>query len=303
MKRLLFSLMLLASSTRGLSQANIYHPFPLDGGEWRSDYFDAYCGGLCEQRRYYTIGDTIIDSLYYKKLYGDRVYSAGPDFYGIYFGALREDTANRKIYFYGVDNPFEYLLFDFDLDSGQLAPQTFLHYNEDSMWVTSIDSVLIGNDYHKRFNLSCPGFPVSLIEGMGWSGGLILEPYFNGLGFEVIYNLKCLKVNGIIQYLDTSYAYPACDLPTEVNEVNSRNKYSIAFPNPCYLGDPIFFKMTEELPITIVFQDLSGKIISSKTLNNDYLISVSSVHFSKGIYFFKVFKSNSLIHFGKVIIQ
>ncbi|MCY7410306.1 MAG: hypothetical protein LH473_08540 [Chitinophagales bacterium] len=116
---------------------------------------------MCEQRRYYTNGDTIIDSIEYKKLYVDIIYSAQPDYYGLYGGALREDTLNRKIYFYCACNPMEQLLFDFDLHTGDLAPQTFLHADEDSMWISDIDSILIGNDFHKRFNLSClTGYPL-----------------------------------------------------------------------------------------------------------------------------------------------
>lgn len=276
------------------AQSNIYHSFPLDGGEWRADYFNSYCGGICEQRRYYTSGDTIIDSLNYKKLYGDIVPEVGNSFYGQYFGGLREDTANKKIFFWALFSPEEVVLFDYNLDSGDVAPGTYLHNESDTMIVISVDSILIGNEFHKRFNLSTSnGYPASLIEGVGWSGGLILEEMSSLIGWEVIYNLKCFKVNNVLEYEDSSYTYPPCDLPVGFEEGDDPEQNSVIGPNPVLVGSYLYFNLKDYSNNKFRIFDIRGKKLVEIPLsgNSFYL---SSTIFHEGVYLVEL--SNSSRH-------
>ncbi|MCY7410305.1 MAG: T9SS type A sorting domain-containing protein [Chitinophagales bacterium] len=145
--------------------------------------------------------------------------------------------------------------------------------------------------------------PTPLFEGVRWTGGLIYEPYNNLLGWEVKYNLKCLKVNNILQYLDTSYEYPVCDLPLGLTETELSREQLLVYPNPCSIGDNLFFEIADESKITIVIEDISGKIIFSEELDVNHSIKISSIFFSKGLFFYQMLKSNKPVHFGKLIIQ
>jgi hypothetical protein len=297
---LLFFLFTLFSRVFG--QANIYHPFSLDGGEWRADYFSSYCAGLCEQRRYYTSGDTIIDSLKYKKLYGDIVPEAGNSFYGQYFGALREDTATRRIFFWALFSPEERILFDYDLDSGDVAPETYLHSEDDTMIVISIDSILIGTNFHKRFNLSTTtGYPAALIEGVGWSGGLILEKMSPLIGWEEIYNLKCFKVNSILEYEDTSYVFPACDLPLNLDELNLSEQSSILTPNPVLIGSNLYFNLKERQKYKCRIFDITGNMLVQMSLTDNGFY-ISPAIFKEGVYFLELSDSISIRFLTKLVL-
>ncbi|MBA3648543.1 MAG: T9SS type A sorting domain-containing protein [Chitinophagales bacterium] len=290
MKNFLLIAICLLIFKKSFSQANVYHPFPLDGGEWRADYFDEQCFGICEKRNYYTRGDTTIGNATYKKLYADIVPEVGNAFYGEYFGALREDTVNRKIYYFCSCSPEETILFDFDLDSGEVLPQTWLHDVADTMLVSSIDSILIDNSYHKKFNLTnTTGYPVALIEGVGWSGGLILEKIYSLIGWEVIYNLKCMKVNGEIQYLDTSYVYPSCDLPLAIENINIASVTSLIYPNPVPMGSTIYLNLTYPQQYKVKVLDITGRSV------RPVIFSANSIYlppdtFQKGIYLFEISK-------------
>jgi len=77
---------------------NVYHPMRIDSGEWRTDYFDSYCFGLCDMRRYFTAGDSTVDGFHFKKLIEDVQFYQDGHYYGLYKGLIREDTLNKKIY-------------------------------------------------------------------------------------------------------------------------------------------------------------------------------------------------------------
>ncbi len=195
------------------------------------------------------------------------------------------------------------LLFDFDLDSGEVIPSTYLHFEEDTMIVTSIDSVLVGNDFHKRFNLShLTNYPVSIIEGVGWSGGLILEPIYTLVGWEVIYNLKCLKVNGVIEYLDTSYVYPACDLPLDLNELSELTGRSVIYPNPASLGSTVYLNLSDRRQYHIRILDITGRLVTEAT-NQSNSIDLSSSVFTRGFYLIEISTNNQPVYSTKLVIQ
>ena len=79
-----------------------------------------------------------------------------------------------------------------------------------SNYVSSIDSILIGNNYHRRFHLSQMGTSfshVAIIEGIGSEYGLLfpLMP-----PFEFFNTLVCVTINSIPVYPDTVTSLYAC---------------------------------------------------------------------------------------------
>src|SRR5690606_37106513 len=122
-----------------------------------------------------------------------------------FVGAVREDT-NKRVYLfadsialYNINNQNpsglcnddilnkEVLLYDFSVSAGDTV---FYQYVDSSrIYITSIDSILVQNQYLKRYNyyfissgINCPSYKNSLfngyyyIEKIGHHAGLI-EPY------------------------------------------------------------------------------------------------------------------------------
>src|SRR5688572_22615996 len=179
------------------SQTSVYHPFPDSAGVWRQEgYTQGNCccsGNFCLDEfdyNYFLNGDTLIGAFTYKKIYktGNGVdYVNGPNtcppscsnyqfyyFNNIYSGCFRQDTTQRKVFIVPTGSALETLLYDFNLNLGDTLPPSWPDYDP-LIYVTAVDSTLVGGSYHKRFHLSTSNLPgeVSLIEGIGNSLGFL----------------------------------------------------------------------------------------------------------------------------------
>ena len=153
-------LTLISVSVR--AQTSVYHPFPEDTATWVSDNYSNSCLGYCTSVFYEMKGDTIINSNSYNKIYirdGSFYYiNQNGDYAASFFacsykGAVRQEIVNKKVYF--IDNTMadDTLLYDFNLIVSDTIHSL---YNETGMTfplvVSSIDSINIDGNYHKRFN-------------------------------------------------------------------------------------------------------------------------------------------------------
>jgi Secretion system C-terminal sorting domain len=299
--------LLIISSLRGFSQASVYHPFSLDKKtEWRTDYFSNDCidqaYALCYSIRHYSEGDSIVDSLKYTKIYNDGIgYFPDTVTYQIHsiVGLIREDTFNKKLYFIFDGSSIEYLLYDFDLFVGDTVV-TFLNVD---LVVASIDSILLGNEYHKKINFD-NSFPhlIFIVEGLGSQGGLFTELY-DGYGFEAAEVLKCFKVNDTILYEDSSYYFTECNLsyPSYIEE-NAIVELSI-FPNPAVLNQNLFISGDLCKGCTISIYNSMGKpIFLDQDYNKSTGIYLKNDLFSPGIYMLKIQANNTLFKGIKICI-
>ncbi|MCF8278303.1 MAG: T9SS type A sorting domain-containing protein [Flavobacteriales bacterium] len=138
---------------------------------------------------------------------------------------------NKKVYFKQHSSVSDTLLYDFDLSIGDTLPPTLINdpSNETNV-VSSIDSILIGNDYHKRFGISL-GYDsnyVDLIEGIGNSFGLmglLVPPFERGT------YLYCVTIDGETVYPDSSYDCPLLLTGIEEDYPSLRIQPKI-YPNP-----------------------------------------------------------------------
>jgi hypothetical protein len=166
------------------AQTNVYHSFPVDSlGHWSEKYWVNAGMGYGEDN--YTLffnGDTVIGGKTYHKVLKTGSQSGGGIQTTYYYngsnGAIREDTAQKKVYFVNYSNnpSQEQLLYDFNLHVGDMAPHG-------SNRVFKIDSVLVGNSYHKRFLLkplndttTTIDVNYAVIEGVGSTlGGAVVN--------------------------------------------------------------------------------------------------------------------------------
>jgi hypothetical protein len=194
MRNQLFTLALAAFSGF-LSAQSAYHPMLAPDRTW--DIFNTTIGPEpCPYISAYHAfigGDSVINGLTYKKIVhnpilsgiafpwcgsfyvGDTVYQSNPFL-------LREDSAARKVYHYTHDDQAEYVLFDFNLQTGDTLKTNW----GDGNWIidTVFDYTLANGETRKRFQGA--GFPDNAyVEGLGYLFGAFTVPYYPLEGWAI----------------------------------------------------------------------------------------------------------------------
>lgn len=233
MKNLFYLFLLFASMHTAHAQ---YKPLPMHNAEWIN------YGGIAllscptctfVNYKYYTDGDTIINSLTYskiKKLEGPNLNDVS--LFPTYTGAIRQDTLNQKIYVVLTDSTTEHILYDFSLQVGD-TNNSVLHslvsnclgFNTETLYL--IDTIQVNGNDHRVFHFqgSCAGNGVSYIEGIGSDFGLL----FPNLMDIQESHLACLKINNQTYYPSNT---ESCVLTfVGVDEINENPMISIS-PNP-----------------------------------------------------------------------
>lgn len=302
-KHLLILTTLLLTLKVGHGQTNVYHPFPDSsvvwiGTAWHNEGGSGPCV-IYNDYNLYISGDTTIGSLVYHKLYENGFDWAscpppGQYHYGAYSGAFRQDTANKKIYLFrdGVDT----LAYDFNLNIGDTLPKSCLNVLSNN-YIQSIDSVLVGSQYRKRFWISegSNSNYTALIEGVGSTLGAFdfIVPFFeNGT------NLWCLRINNQISWT-YSQDYN-CGLTAVAENSVIANKILIS-QNPFSTETTLNFISNLKNAILTVY-NTSGQLVKqiknisgqTCTFNRDNLMS--------GLYFLRLTQDNTIFATNKLVI-
>ena len=243
MKKFLLALIICCNSITVHAQTSVYHPFPDSSASWNFTHSNICWGVLSTdqtsmQVSYYIGMDTIINSSIYHSLYLPiyNIY-AGPNCWppgnytlpGGYMGAFRNDHANKKVYIVPEADSIEQLLYDFNMQVGDTLFGYLSVCSPFSMCdtVISIDSVLVGNAYRKRWHINS-GYHVYFIEGMGSTYGLLKFVPTNMTDLDDI-NLDCFSQNSQPLYPDT---LGTCPLLTSVTTLSSTEIIVNVHPNP-----------------------------------------------------------------------
>lgn len=183
MKKSILIVFIISLSLNGNSQFHIYHPLPSENAVWRESFGGSYTSS-CSDYQLIIIGDTLFDGFTYHK-----IQKSGVEYYvdqsgwctwiiayhfDYYLGAFRNDSVNKMVYF--LENSIDTLLYNFNLNVGDTLPITYTNSYSDN-YVETIDSILIGNNFHKRYGIASfydPGYVyVHLIEGIGSTFGFL----------------------------------------------------------------------------------------------------------------------------------
>lgn len=180
-----FSRLLLLISSTGFGAvlcAQTYIPMLDSTAAWQDE--NAYSspgpntsGDEC--LRYTIQGDSMVDGLTYKVLvrtghisHTDHVFpneSWTQWFSGNYVGLLREDTAARRVFIRPAGWTYDWLLYDFSVGVGPY-PFTYRYYGVEGLEVVDVDTIMLIDGPHRRFNFSNSG---SMIEGVGDVAGFL----------------------------------------------------------------------------------------------------------------------------------
>ena len=293
MKKILLVIIVLMFGHSMLGQN--YFPFPTDSAKWNClDWWqwspdDIYLTNY----QYLMEGDTIINEKTYKKIYTQNI-----DFTGdlIYLGGLREDTL-KQIFFFpheaiypdppptgGLSFPndtSEHLLYTFNnLSVGMILP---INVGNTVIEVVGIDSILIGNEYRKRYQIDNSSLASQeyWIEGIG-STLELFSPFT--WDFEWSNYVLCFT-DSITYYINSPYGEDSChyELPTSINEFETIKL--IVYPNPA--DDIIRISGIDETgPQTVEIYNTLAQLVLSQTFNSfDSEIDVRNL--KPGLYFVK----------------
>ncbi len=303
MKTVLFLVFFTITTGLAFGQTNVYHPFPDSNAVWIEDtwFVDAWTCLNYDDHNLFIDGDTTIGNNTYHKLYknGWITIFCPPNsppayFYApAYWGAFRQDSANKKVYLNLNNN--ESLAYDFNLNAGDTLPPSCLYWFN---YVLSIDSVLVGNQYHKRFWLSDGNHNnyAAIIEGIGSTFGAFsfIESPFESGG-----ELYCVKINDqIVLTNDTTFQ---CYLFTRVGDLKGQTQTFI-YPNP--------FSVYTILKINTILKDAKltmyntlGQEMKSMINISGQSIKIQRDNLPAGVYFLILSQGNTIITENKVLIK
>jgi hypothetical protein len=298
----------IASATFVYGQSSQYHFFP-EASFWRVDTHCQYAQTNCNEYYYYDYhfgGDTLINGSQHKKIFRDSVVLTGIGgppcllfpwaSYSGYMGALKEDSLNNRTYFVfpGLSN--DSLFYDYNLNIGD----TLKGYMTGgcNIIVTSIDSVLIGAEYRRRWNFNtCNEGPGYLIQGIGSDNGLL--EHFNTTGF-CYSQLICVKDSVGVLYNASSSAM-GCSLISTGLISNNMSSVLVIYPNP--------LSTETTLKTSRILNDASIQLFNAFGQQVKQLRNLSGNNFTmfrdnlqSGIYFLKLMEGNKIIANEKLVV-
>lgn len=291
MKKLL-PLFFIFSYSLGFSQA--YDNLLSNESHW----YVSSCGAFCVTDHYYAKGDTTINGKIYTFL---NKYHYNKNM------MLREDTAQRKIYFIAVGSSKETLLYDFSLTPGDsmeienpispLPPNAGWHTLDSIKLITLLDGV------HRAFYLSenNGSNTATWIEGIG-SLALINTPSserdLNGAG-----DLTCFYKDGVKVYEADTLPTGECDttLMVGINAKEIESNIASVYPIPAKNAVNIKVDILTTDRWNLEVYDVNGKLIFTQKLNK-FITTINTVNWKNDIYFTKIYnKQKSLVQ--KIIIS
>lgn len=300
MKKLLLLIATL-SVFSAKSQTFVYHPFPESNATWNINMSQGMCfmGGFSSEDYSITFsGDTIIENLAYQKLTSPFVQSnftggcTQINFPG-YQGAIRQDVTNKKVYYVPPSQLTEQLLYDFTMEVGDTVKGYLESFNYPLDIVTEIDSVLVGDNYRKRWFIN-PCYEIYLIEGIGSTFGL-LKPSLGCATDMDYYSLTCFNQNGQSLYPDPS---AECQLITSTNDIDAKSDAVLVFPNPSNGSFTVeFYRPIDILEVRL--SDMIGNIVFQTQISNQNKINIANL--PSGAYILTIIKKDNIATIRKII--
>ncbi|NOX46585.1 MAG: T9SS type A sorting domain-containing protein [Chlorobi bacterium] len=282
-----------------------YHPLPESNTYWQYEYLDTPdgcgCFGVCYKEQIGISGDTVINQTIYHKIelhhvgIGEDCTESPPVFIG-YQGAFRNDVESKIAWHIPEGAQNEVLLYDFNLTIGDTVPIGIINPNGYNMMVEDIDSVEVGNLFHKRLHLygelNWGEMPLQIIEGIG--GQHLINPMETWVNFESGYWFNCVNIGDTI-----SYPY-SCEMIVGNNPFKKTQSFEI-YPNPSqgkfWIQNP---KGKNEFLSIEVFNSFGKRLMEFETAEELMQIDLSDK--PKGVYLIRI-KSSKEVFNEKVIVQ
>lgn len=240
-------------------------------------------------------GDTIINSVTYKKMYSS-LEEIPINWNLVCF--MRED-ANRKVWLKDNFWEDEFLMYDFSINEGDSIQVGFPE--PVYLYVDSITSVTVNGTLRPKYCMSCkimPDYRETWIEGIGSNKGIISS----GSAFIVggWSWLLCMSEGGELIYMNPNYN--SCYLiSTDIIEKN--NSIIQVYPNPAkdklilnlgHDGNYEEIKLINSQGVVVLHEDLLD-------CHDNFFIDISKL--PKGFYLYMLTTSQKLTLSGKIVIK
>ncbi|MCK4661404.1 MAG: T9SS type A sorting domain-containing protein [Bacteroidales bacterium] len=277
-----------------------YYPFPDSNAIWNHYFETGESKKSSDTSMYYSyglMGDTIINSINYSKLYKfiDTVFTS----YAEYLGGLREDTSKKVYYtgkgFWGGYFADEILLYDFSKNIGDTI--------EYGIWgetiILDIDSILIGQNYRKQYYIIYDCF----IEGIGSIKGLLFPITDIPTKVYTFWDLVCYKQNDNVLYLNSNYnrCFPIIDNIELIDKTITENIK--IYPNPVINTSVIDLSNLQADKYKIEIYNSIGINILIKSITSDSKIEIRKKDLLSGLYMYRLIRNNKIIKKGKFIVN
>jgi len=284
-----FLLTILLSGLALNTKAQIYYPFVDTNKVW-SIYWDYSAEGLPGLNYTYSIKftqDTIIASKTYKKVISSNDSSQTTWFN---YGYIRETPDKKVYYLLNNQDTVEKYFFNGNANVGD----TMLLYNC-TLVVDSIDSVLIGNNFRKRFNLGWETW----IEGIGSLNGFENSGLFYCM-VGGVRSLLCFTENDTLKYMNPDYNF-CYNGTVGINEIKKENYYLDIYPNPFSSETTIkTFKNLQNATLTI-YSTIGKELKTIKNISGQ-TIKLNKDNLPIGLYFIRLTQDNKIIATDKLVI-
>ncbi len=286
-----------------LSYGQSYHPLPDSNAKWcilyNNHVIPPPIWGYTNYWETYYAGDTNISDQKYKKIekteydiFCLNTIINGPE----YIGAIRDDINQKKVFYIPKGETEEKLIYDFNLNTGDTL-YSYLNFFQ-PLIVDHVDSLLIGNEYHKRIVFRY--VEAEIIEGIGSRTGIVEEL----TAFEGGSYLCAL-------YTGTTLIYPEhpCNLSstdtclTRIPEPELNNPLISIFPNPA--KNLLQIKIQSELILknpAIKIISTENKVCKSKIITNE-ITKLDLTGIMPGFYIAQIILENNIIFSKKLIIE
>lgn len=317
------ALLLVFALAANKSGAQTYQPFPTGTATWevlRCFYF--YPAGWHDKFTFTMDGsESVYEGLPFKNIYIVNHHLPGTVHDTIYpkkfFGGIRE--VDKQVFIYqkwaSVDTSVM-MVYDFnETDLGDTIYTNVLSGNPYLFGhlVVGVDSVMVGNQYHKRLHLQDVENEFNTeywIEGVGSSWGLPFATFWSIT--DNSYDLSCFYSGDQLKYVNDSPQFGYCTAPVPeitCDSITSSTEPPIpedaeffVFPNPA--TDQVTLKQpgnSFQEKVSIDIYDLRGMLVCSRTLSKDQQ-TIYVGNLSSGIYML-VFKTKDWVKSRKLVVQ
>lgn len=283
--------------------AQTYTPLVQEGATWINYFCVEYPD--CEYRAYKIEGDTVVNALNYKKVYmynlGDELVYPFQFTDRTYYGSLREDVNNKKVYgivkidnwgeieiyecegYDNTDQTKEFLLYDFDIGIGDASSNCQIHHEERN---SVIEKDTIENIFGKERRVLYNGYGLKLIEGIGYEDGIFMQAHIwvhAGWGYGM--QDFCNGLSNSDCELSTSLS----DLSLEVLKV---------YPNP--ISD--YVQIETKIPIkNVQLIPINGSGIKELVDSGDRYLLPNVM--DNGLYLLRILSENGSLNFRKIVVS
>lgn len=291
MKKLLFILTFWSCASFGITQIPDYFA---NNPEWRINYSGQPECIEHSQIVYYLNGDSILNDTLYVKMF-TRKYTTweefmpnpndpnpgcgNPSFSDEYYGLFRQE--GRKVFRRDVFESVELLMADYELQIGDNID----FYGQTISQVVDVDSILIGEEYRKRFYYGNGELSNNFyIEGIANAHDMFGTAWGPTLNYTTDY--ICYSQNGETLHENPNNSEGACYFDVSVNELEQPNVF--VFPNP--VSDVLYISTANSLE-NIQIINSQGQVLYEGRDNE-----IDIKNYSGGVYFISVQTDNRFFH-------